>query len=112
VESKLKTKGHELEESQKRLDKLEEHIRVSRIQLEEQEKMASGTSRMFHFICALVQSTSEYLTVRYSNGHFSDTFEIRFSNGENGHFVSTIRKPDFKMAASLDQFGMNKIFDL
>jgi hypothetical protein len=30
-----------LEESQKRLDKLEEHIRVSKIQLDEQEKMAS-----------------------------------------------------------------------
>ncbi len=41
MESKLKTKGHELEESQKRLDKLEEHIRVSKIQLDEQEKMAS-----------------------------------------------------------------------
>ena len=41
LESKLKTKGHELEESQKRLDKLEEHIRVSKIQLDEQEKMAS-----------------------------------------------------------------------
>ena len=30
-----------MEESQKRLDKLEEHIRVSKIQLDEQEKMAS-----------------------------------------------------------------------
>ncbi len=38
---------------------------------------------------------------------------------KNGHFVSTIQKPDKKvrfsnfrnkMAASLDRFGMNKIF--
>ena len=53
LESKLKTKGHELEESQKRLDKLEEHIRVSKIQLDEQEKMASGTHQLFHLKNAL-----------------------------------------------------------
>merc|ERR1719443_820683 len=39
VESKLKNKGHELEESQKRLDKLNDHIRASETQLEEQKKL-------------------------------------------------------------------------
>ena len=38
IEIKLKTKGHELEEAQKRLDKLNEHIRTSEAQLEEQER--------------------------------------------------------------------------
>merc|ERR1712106_967087 len=39
VESKMKNKGHELEESQKRLDKLNDHIRASETQLEEQKKL-------------------------------------------------------------------------
>merc|ERR1712066_936700 len=39
VESKMKNKGHELEESQKRLDKLNDHIRASETQLEEQRKL-------------------------------------------------------------------------
>lgn len=39
VESKMKNKGHELEESQKRLDKLQDHIRASEAQLEEQRKI-------------------------------------------------------------------------
>merc|ERR1719300_1808614 len=39
VESKMKNKGHELEESQKRLDKLQDHIRASEAQLEEQKKI-------------------------------------------------------------------------
>jgi chromosome segregation ATPase len=38
IESKLKTKGHELEEGQKRMDKLAKHIRGSEANLEEQEK--------------------------------------------------------------------------
>ena len=53
LESKLKTKGHELEESQKRLEKLEDHIRVSKIQLDEQEKMASGTNTLIHLYSVL-----------------------------------------------------------
>ena len=39
VESKMKNKGHELEESQKRLDKLQDHIRASEAQLDEQKKI-------------------------------------------------------------------------
>merc|ERR1719210_983166 len=39
IESKLKTKGHELEEAQKRKEKLTDHIRGSEAQLEEQEKV-------------------------------------------------------------------------
>merc|ERR1712223_2129233 len=39
LESKIKTKGHELEESQKRLDKLQDHIRASEAQLDEQKKI-------------------------------------------------------------------------
>merc|ERR1719402_580726 len=39
VESKMKNKGHELEESQKRLDKLNDHIRASEAQLDEQRKL-------------------------------------------------------------------------
>merc|ERR1719232_2177244 len=39
AESKMKNKGHELEESQKRLDKLNDHIRASEAQLDEQRKL-------------------------------------------------------------------------
>merc|ERR1719402_12599 len=39
IESKLKNKGHEREEAQKRLDKLNDHIRASETQLEEQRKI-------------------------------------------------------------------------
>lgn len=41
IESKLKNKGHEMEESQKRLTKLEDHIRASEVALEEQKKTLS-----------------------------------------------------------------------
>jgi hypothetical protein len=76
-----------------------------------------------------VQYTSESRTIRHSNGHLSDTFWVRVSNGkkqDGGHFVKTIRKPDFLfgfrmvapfesgtevfLTSSLDRFGMNKIF--
>merc|ERR1719282_642998 len=39
VESKIKNKSHELEEGQKRLDKLNDHIRASESQLEEQQRV-------------------------------------------------------------------------
>merc|ERR1719438_781133 len=39
VESKIKNKSHELEEGQKRLDKLNDHIRASESQLDEQKKI-------------------------------------------------------------------------
>ena len=41
IESKMKNKSHELEESQKRLEKLNDHIRASETQLEEQKKLLS-----------------------------------------------------------------------
>ena len=41
VESKMKNKSHELEEGQKRLDKLNDHIRASETQLDEQKKLLS-----------------------------------------------------------------------
>lgn len=41
IESKLKNKGHEMEEAQKRLTKLEDHIRASEAALEEQKKTMS-----------------------------------------------------------------------
>merc|ERR1719210_792645 len=41
VESKIKNKSHELEEGQKRLDKLNDHIRASESQLDEQKKLLS-----------------------------------------------------------------------
>ena len=39
IDSKQKTKGHELEEAQKRLEKLTEHIKGSENQLEEQQRV-------------------------------------------------------------------------
>ena len=39
LESKTKTKGHELEEAQKRAEKLHDHIRTSEQQMEEQQKI-------------------------------------------------------------------------
>ena len=39
IDSKQKTKGHELEEAQKRLEKLTEHINMSESQLEEQQRV-------------------------------------------------------------------------
>ena len=39
IDSKQKTKGHELEEAQKRLEKLTEHISMSESQLEEQQRV-------------------------------------------------------------------------
>merc|ERR1740123_318187 len=44
VESKLKNKGHEQEEGKKRLDKLNDHIRASETQLEEQKKLLADLS--------------------------------------------------------------------
>ena len=41
IESKLKNKGHEMEEAQKRLTKLEDHIRASESALEDQKKTMS-----------------------------------------------------------------------
>merc|ERR1719394_1445408 len=41
VENKVKNKSHELEEGQKRLDKLNDHIRASESQLDEQKKLLS-----------------------------------------------------------------------
>jgi structural maintenance of chromosome 1 len=38
IESKLKNKGHEMEEAVKRLDKLNDHIRASETNLEDQKK--------------------------------------------------------------------------
>ena len=67
LESKLKTKGHELEESQKRLDKLEDHIRVSKVQLDEQEKMASGKLFRFQSVLNIYDDVASfYTTKRYS----------------------------------------------
>jgi structural maintenance of chromosome 1 len=39
LESKLRQKGHELEEAQKRVEKLQEHIRASEASLEEQKRL-------------------------------------------------------------------------
>lgn len=39
VESKIKQKGHMIEEARKRMEKLEEHIRMSETSLEEQKKL-------------------------------------------------------------------------
>merc|ERR1712156_65478 len=39
IESKLKTKGHELDEAIKRQEKLIEHIKMSETQLEEQQRV-------------------------------------------------------------------------
>ncbi len=50
---------------------------------------------------SVVQSTSENWTVRFSNGHYSDTICVRFSEGRlscfGGHFVKTIQKQDKKV---------------
>jgi hypothetical protein len=59
------------------------------------------------------QSTSENRAVRFSNGHFSDSFCIRISDAKNkmaaitgSHLVKTIRKPDKKVQFS---DGRNKM---
>merc|ERR550532_1498887 len=67
VESKMKNKSHELEEAQKRLDKLNDHIRASETQLEEQKKLladlsegqGSSKSRIDELTAALEEVTSE-----------------------------------------------------
>ena len=67
VESKLKNKGHEQEEGKKRLDKLNDHIRASETQLEEQKKLladlsegqGSSKSRIDDLTAALEEVTSE-----------------------------------------------------
>ena len=39
IDNKLRSKNHELEEAQKRVDKLEDHIRQSESSLEEQKRL-------------------------------------------------------------------------
>merc|ERR1712012_329486 len=67
VESKMKNKGHELEESQKRLDKLQDHIRASEAQLDEQKKIyddldgdvGSSKDRIEELTASLEEVTNE-----------------------------------------------------
>ncbi len=57
-----------------------------------------------------VQYTSESRTVRLSNGHLSDTFWVWRSNGPAIKWSGPMLLSGFQMVASLDRFGMNKIF--
>jgi hypothetical protein len=64
-------------------------------------------SLLCHGLNSRLQSQSENRTVRISNGHFSDTFSVRFSDAKNkmaaiidSHFAKTIRKPDKKVRFS------------
>ena len=67
VENKMKNKGHEHEEGQKRLDKLNDHIRASETQLDEQKKLlsdldgdvGSSKSRIDELTASLEEVTSE-----------------------------------------------------
>merc|ERR1712223_2250753 len=67
VENKMKNKGHEHEEGQKRLDKLNDHIRTSEVQLDEQKKLlsdldddvGSSKSRIDELTASLEEVTSE-----------------------------------------------------
>merc|ERR1719394_417767 len=67
VENKVKNKSHELEEGQKRLEKLQDHIRASEAQLEEQKKLlsdldgdvGSSKSRIDELTASLEEVTSE-----------------------------------------------------
>merc|ERR1719361_114626 len=67
VENKMKNKSHELEEAQKRLDKLNDHIRASESQLDEQKKLlqdldcdvGSSKSRIDEPTASLDEVTSE-----------------------------------------------------
>ena len=67
VENKMKNKSHELEEAQKRLDKLNDHIRASESQLDEQRKLlqdldcdvGSSKSKIDELTAALDEVTSE-----------------------------------------------------
>jgi len=67
IESKMKNKSHELEESQKRSDKLKDHITASETQLEEQKKLlreldgdvGSSKSRIDELTAALDEVTNE-----------------------------------------------------
>merc|ERR1719242_592932 len=67
VENKMKNKSHELEEAQKRLDKLNDHIRASESQLDEQKKLlqdldcdvGSSKSKIDELTAALDEVTSE-----------------------------------------------------
>jgi hypothetical protein len=54
------------------------------------------------FCFAQIQWTTQYLTIRFSNGHFPDDFWVRFSNGSK-------TGPKIKSFTSLDRFGINKI---
>merc|ERR1712223_1350481 len=67
VGNKMKNKGHEHEEGQKRLDKLNDHIRASETQLDEQKKLlsdldddvGSSKSRIDELTASLEEVTSE-----------------------------------------------------
>merc|ERR1712012_634914 len=67
IESKMKNKSHELEESQKRLEKLNDHIRASETQLEEQKKIyddldgdvGSSKDRIEELTASLEEVTNE-----------------------------------------------------
>ena len=67
VENKVKNKSHELEEGQKRLEKLQDHIRASEAQLEEQKKLlsdldcdvGSSRSRIDELTASLEEVTNE-----------------------------------------------------
>jgi hypothetical protein len=48
-----------------------------------------------------VQYTSEYRTVRYSNGHFSDTFCVRLSNGPFSNGWDRTYLSVFQMVAAI-----------
>jgi peptidoglycan hydrolase CwlO-like protein len=52
IESKLKSKGHELEEAQKRKAKLEDHIRASEAALDEQKRTIQVS---WSFLCLLLK---------------------------------------------------------
>jgi hypothetical protein len=60
--------------------------------------------QVFILQCTGLQWPTEYRKVRYSNGHFSDTFWVRLSNVPSYN----VSGPD--ISASLDRFGMKKIF--
>ena len=50
IENKLKQKGHELEEAEKRVEKLIEHIRQSEVSLEEQKRLRQVSNIIYTMI--------------------------------------------------------------
>jgi hypothetical protein len=60
-------------------------------------------------ILTIVPWTTEYRTVRYSNGHFSDTFRVRLSNGPVFRCLVLQYLPGLFSSASLDCFGIKNI---